>query len=87
MEKQYKVNIFNIVKVNTHSGAAAALLFLALFPLGAGLSYLAVAALSFGLCWGFSLPWSWQIATGLWCGTVLLKIIVFLIFQTPNNND
>ena len=84
MEKQYKINIFNIVKLKVHSGAAAVFLFLTQIPLVAGLSYLAVAALSFGFCWGFSLPWSWQITTGFWCGIVLLKTI---LYQGQKNND
>lgn len=54
MNRQRKVNIFNIVELNAQSVAVAVLLFLTLTPLVAGFDYLAVAALSFGFRWAFS---------------------------------
>lgn len=41
-----------------------------------GASYLIVAGLTYLICLGFGLEWSWLLALGVWAACVLLRWIV-----------
>lgn len=52
-------------------------LFIALIIVAAlGASYLVVAALTYLMCLGFGLEWSWLLALGVWAACGLLRWIV-----------
>ena len=81
MNNRYHFNFFDFFEV---SGKTKLQFFIAclLIPILLGVSYLITAGLSFGFCWGFSLPWSWKIAFGVWCGAIGLA----WLFKKPKNN-
>lgn len=74
MDKKYHFNFFDIFEVSGNSGFDLFIAILAI-PFLLGLSYLLVAAITFGVCWGLTLPWSWKFAFGIWCMVIGLKLI------------
>lgn len=53
----------------------AALLGLLVIIFAVGLSYLIVAGLTYLICLGFGLAWSWLLALGAWALILLLRSI------------
>lgn len=81
MNKKYHFNFFDIFEVSGNSGLDLFIAILAI-PFLLLLSYLLIAGISFGFCWGLALPWSWKIAFGVWCGVIGVK----LILKEPKDN-
>lgn len=60
------------VKVTMLAGLLTILLFVGVI----GLLFLFVAGLTYMVCWGFGLEWSWMLALGVFAACLLLRWIL-----------
>lgn len=37
------------------------------------LSFAATSLITYGVCWGFGIAFTWKLAIGVWCASMLLK--------------